>query len=68
MSHRKKIDGVDTAVLIETPPAKCELCGDVAELRPYGPRGENICWACAEKNPEARDRQIARILFGIEIV
>lgn len=32
---------------------KCELCGTVAELRPYGPNGENICCPCGDKNPEA---------------
>lgn len=29
---------------------KCELCGKTAELRPYGPKGESICFACGMKN------------------
>lgn len=34
----------------------CELCGNVAELRPYGPRGENICHPCGKKNKAATER------------
>lgn len=52
------------AVICPTPDEKCELCGKLAELRPYGPRGEKICWECGEKNPAARDRQMNRILYG----
>ncbi len=47
-----------------TPPAQCELCEKVAELRPYGPRGEKICVACARKNVELTERQMSRVLFG----
>jgi hypothetical protein len=25
---------------------KCELCGKIAELRPYGKNGEFICFPC----------------------
>lgn len=54
----------DTVVICPTEGAKCELCGEVAELRPYGPRGENICFKCGMKNPEATRRQMDRMLFG----
>lgn len=37
---------------IPTEPAKCELCGREAELRPYGPNSENICRACGNKDLE----------------
>lgn len=38
-------------------PAKCDLCGVVEELRPYGPGGKNICFGCMMKNPkEAKKR------------
>lgn len=63
MSHR--IGNV--AVICQTPDAKCELCGKVAELRPYGPRGENICFECGEKDQASTARQMNRILFGDEI-
>lgn len=31
-------------------PAKCELCGKHAQLRPYGPNCEMICYECGTKN------------------
>lgn len=27
-------------------PQQCDLCGRIAELRPYGPRGEMVCFRC----------------------
>ena len=42
----------------------CELCGKFADLRPYGPRGEKICFECGEKNPGATERQMNRVLYG----
>lgn len=40
-------------VMIEQEPAaKCELCGNVSELRPYGQNRERICFACGAKDPE----------------
>ena len=55
------------AVICDEPDGKCELCGKVADIRPYGPRGENICFECGEKNPAARDRQLRRILLGEDV-
>lgn len=52
-------------VIIEpTDHAKCELCGAVAELRPYGPNGENICYNCGMKDEAAVDKKINELLFG----
>ena len=28
----------------------CQLCGEVSELRPVGPNGENICVTCGLKD------------------
>lgn len=36
------------------PDAPCTLCGKLAELRPYGPGGARICYACAMGTPEMR--------------
>lgn len=47
-----------------TPPAKCDLCGKKAELRPYGPRGEYICFACGMKNRKVTERQFMHHVFG----
>lgn len=36
-------------------PQGCDLCGTVAELRPYGPKGEWICFDCGMKNKKATE-------------
>ncbi len=39
-------------IIIEREQAQqCDLCGEIAELRPYGPNGECICYDCGEKDP-----------------
>jgi hypothetical protein len=43
-------------LLQETPPDRCQLCGEYAELRPYGPAGEEICYACGMKDEETTKR------------
>jgi len=29
---------------------QCDLCGKIAELRPYGPNGECVCFSCGMKD------------------
>lgn len=36
--------------------SRCELCGTVAETRPYGPNGEEVCFACGMKDEAAAER------------
>jgi len=44
-------------LLIEAEAAqRCDLCGAVAETRPYGPRGENVCFSCGMKDRAAAER------------
>lgn len=56
-----RVDG-DTFVIARARPEQCDLCGAIAELRPYGPRGEWICFDCAARNPEATDRALLALL------
>lgn len=45
--------------------SRCELCGLVnGETRPYGPKGERVCFECGMKNPEAANRQMNKYLYG----
>ena len=42
--------------VIEVPIAgKCERCGKVEKLRPYGPDNENICLKCGMKEVALRE-------------
>lgn len=63
MSHR---NGNIVTIEVEED-GKCELCGIIEELRPYGPNGEEICYDCGMKNEEVTKRQCARVLLGINI-
>ena len=45
-------------------PQQCDLCGIVAELRPYGPSGEKICYECGMKDEVTTDHMMGKVLFG----
>lgn len=34
-------------------PQQCDFCGKIAELRPYGPSGECVCFECGMQNEPA---------------
>ena len=46
------------------PPAKCEACGKVDELRPYGPNGQCICFACGMLDEKGTAARMGVVLFG----
>lgn len=45
---------------------QCDLCGKVAELRPYGPNGECVCFDCGMKDEESARKQFSRRLNAVE--
>jgi len=51
-------------IIMGEPDGVCELCGEVNELRPYGPNGENICFSCGMKDKETTEKQMGIVLFG----
>jgi|LSQX01.3.fsa_nt_gb hypothetical protein len=53
-----RIVGKNILILEKEEPGRCELCGAIAELRPYGANGENICYECGMKNKEITDQKI----------
>lgn len=47
----------------ESDPTVCHYCGPTeSELRPYGPGGSRVCFACATSTPERE--QAAQNAFG----
>ena len=42
----------------------CELCGKEEECRPAGPKGEQVCWDCANKDKAAMKRYTDRLFQG----
>lgn len=55
-----KIDNI--LIIEEQDPEKCEMCGKEAELRPYGPNGENACFECCMQDEEAAKKQFEKRL------
>ena len=55
------------AVIKSTPDRRCELCGKEAELRPYGPHGERVCFACGMLDEEACKRAFSAKVMGEHI-
>ena len=54
--------------IIEVEPKDwCEFCGKSKELRPYGPRGERICFNCGMKDQETANHQMRRLIYGESI-
>lgn len=49
-------------VLSNRRPQSCDLCGKAAELRPYGPKGEWVCFKCGMKDEPAAKRAFSRRL------
>lgn len=47
--------------IIEEPPGRCELCGVIAETRPYGLNGEQICHSCGMKDEETTKCKFAEL-------
>lgn len=48
-------------VIGKTEDMTCEMCGTEAEVRPYGPNGENVCFKCGMKDEKAVKRGFVRI-------
>ena len=47
-------------IIKATKPQGCDLCGEVRELRPYGPNGEWVCFQCGMKDEAAAKRAFAK--------
>lgn len=54
-------------IIAAEPDRKCELCGAIAETRPYGPNGERVCFKCGMKDEAAAKRGFARLVLGEDV-
>lgn len=50
------------AIIEPEPEQQCDDCGQLAELRPYGPGGSKVCHPCGMKDPEGMRRRMNRHL------
>ncbi len=51
----------DTVVVEQTTPSKCQECGKISELRPYGKDGKWVCFPCGMKDEEEAVRQFTKL-------
>jgi len=49
-------------VVGEEPAQQCDGCGEIRELRPYGPGGSVVCFDCAMKDPKTAEKHFGRRL------
>lgn len=68
MSYAIKDNAGNRIVFIQPQPDEvCEFCGKTEELRPYGPKGENICHECGMKDKEMTNKRMNQVLFGVNL-
>lgn len=51
-------------IIYEEKPQQCDDCGEIKELRPYGPDYSMVCFDCAMKDPVGAEIRMALKLFG----
>jgi len=42
-------------------PQQCDKCGNIDELRPYGPNGSMVCFTCGMEDEEETKRQFCKL-------
>lgn len=53
---------------IDATPRKCEMCGKTEELRPYGPKGEWVCFDCGMKDEESAKIQFNKLFDNNDLI
>ena len=52
-------------IIEEEKPQQCDVCGEIAELRPYGKNGACICPECAQKDEPEAIRQFGKLINSL---
>jgi len=60
----KKIKITSFPIFGNTKKGNCQLCGEVEDLRPYGPNNEDICYECGKKNWTKVEEKMDEYFFG----
>ena len=55
-------------IISEQGSEKCEYCGKISELRPYGKNGANICFECGMQDEKESKKQFRKILDDVDEV
>jgi len=54
----------ERGIIYQEPDKRCEYCGKYDECRPYGKNGEQICFACGQKDIKTTETKMGKYLFG----
>lgn len=57
-------DGNRIVILEEENEQQCDDCGEIDELRPYGPNGTMICFNCMLKDEKGAKERMMKQLYG----
>jgi len=57
----------EKVIICEEPKQQCDFCGKIAELRPYGPKGECICYKCGMKDEKTTMKMCGKTLLEVDI-
>lgn len=68
MTREVQRDGKLVLLLEDEPPQRCELCGTLAETRPYGPNKEQICFLCGMLDEETTRKQCLARMKAVDEV
>lgn len=49
-------------VIVAKEAEECAFCHNLTELRPYGPKGEKICFPCAMNDEDSAKAQFQKVL------
>lgn len=49
----------ERGLIYEEKHQQCDLCGEIRELRPYGPNGEAVCFDCGMKDEISASRKFS---------
>ena len=58
----RNIEGIP--IIYAENPQQCDFCGKIDELRPYGPKGECICFDCGMKDEVTTKKMVKKMLLG----
>jgi hypothetical protein len=51
----------EQGIICAEKPQQCDKCGNIDELRPYGPNGSMVCFTCGMEDEEEMKRQFRKL-------
>ncbi len=55
---------IENGLIYAEKPQQCDDCGEIEELRPYGPNYSMICFKCMKKDEKGAHRRMSQLMNG----